>query len=105
MFLATLSPVSVDMRQQCGTLAFMDNRDAWRKRFLFLKEQGVWVRYPWKLWFDGSERVLEQGLDYDLTPKSFQTKCLLAARRQGVRVETHRGPDRVMIRKVADERV
>lgn len=80
----------------------MDNPEGWRKRFAYLKEQGITVRFPWLLWFDGKERVLEQGKDFDCDPKAFQAAVSTAAKRQRVKVETHRGSDRVMLQKVSD---
>lgn len=81
------------------TSATNDRRAGWRVRFVQLKESGVWVRYPWPMWFNGQEWLLEQGKDFDLSPKSFQTKVSLAAKRHGVRVESHRSTEGVFVKK------
>jgi len=43
-------------------------------------------KYPWTEWFDGTPRLLEQGLDFKGTPEGFRSCAYAAARRHTCKI-------------------
>ena len=42
--------------------------------------------YPWTEWFDGTPRLLEEGVDLRVTYNSFRASAHQAAKRHGLKV-------------------
>lgn len=43
-------------------------------------------QYPWRDWFDGIPRLLEEGVDYSVATSSFRASAHQAAKRYGIKV-------------------
>ena len=55
-------------------------------------------KYPWGLWTNGHEWVLDQGVDFDCTTESFGILARRQARIMGVKVHISRSNSRIWIR-------
>ena len=45
--------------------------------------------YDWNQWFDGSQWLLSQGVDFAVAPASFRSAAFIAVRKRGLKLTTH----------------
>jgi hypothetical protein len=66
---------------------------------------GSGAKYDWDNWFDGGTWVLTRKEDFETEVDTFQTTCLIRARKRGITIATQKlGSNRLAVRKIADSR-
>jgi hypothetical protein len=55
------------------------------------------TRYPWSLWLNGAIWQLRQGIDFTVTPKSFQSAAFARAKAMGKKLQTTISGDTITI--------
>lgn len=55
------------------------------------------TRYPWSLWLNGAIWQLRQGIDFKVTPKSFQSAAFARAKSLGKKLQTAIDGDTITI--------
>ena len=62
---------------------------------------GSGSKYDWNSWFDGGTWVLTHGEDFETEVDTFQTTCLIRARKRGVKITTKKlGNQKLAVRMV-----
>jgi len=59
-------------------------------------------KYPWTDWFDGTPRLLEQGIDFEGTPEGFRSCAYAAARRHACKITLRTLADGVALQSVTE---
>tara|TARA_R100001244_G_scaffold53770_1_gene46631 strand:- start:58 stop:279 length:222 start_codon:yes stop_codon:yes gene_type:complete len=54
-------------------------------------------KYPWTEWFDGTPRLLEEGIDYLSTTEGFRSCAYAAARRHAIKILVRTLPEGIAI--------
>ena len=66
---------------------------------------GSGSKYDWNSWFDGGTWILVQKEDFETEVDTFQTTCLIRARKRNIKIVTKKiGNNRLAIKKTADKR-
>ena len=66
---------------------------------------GSGSKYAWAEWFDGGTWVLVKGEDFETEVDTFQTTCLIRARKRGIKIVTKKiGAGKLAVKKTADKR-
>jgi hypothetical protein len=57
-------------------------------------------KYPWTEWFDGTPRLLEEGIDYLGTTSGFRSCAYAAARRHATKILVRTLPEGIAIQSL-----
>lgn len=55
-------------------------------------------KYPWTVWLDGEEHVIQKGVDFEQPAVNFQTSLHVKARMKGIKVTTAIDGDKITFR-------
>ena len=57
-------------------------------------------KYPWTEWFDGTPRLLEQGIDFQGKSEGFRSCAYAAARRHAIKILVRTLPEGIAIQSL-----